>query len=158
MLAAVSICDANCACNCHFRRRLNASGILSKVFGYGYVQTVGCPLLGAQCNTESCKANAAPRISVQYFLPRWLLSRMIFILFTSSPSCSPELLLRVHRLVNRRTNKAFLALRSYHYRGRADLEIALRNGDCTPYDIDEDGNTLLTVRTTIEPIDPRGIC
>ena len=153
----VSICDANCACKCHIRRRLNAPGILSKVFGHGYVQAIGYPLLGARCNTDSCKAHAAPRISIQYFLPRWLISRMIYIWFTSSPSCSPELLLRVPRLVDRRANKAFLALRRYVH-GRGELEIAMRNGDCTPYDVDEHGDTLFTVRVSIEIFTPRGIC
>lgn len=144
----LNICDTDCICKCHVRRQLNAPGILSKVLGHGYIQTAGPSMLGTQCDTDSCKARAAPRLSVQYFLPKWLVSRMILMLFTSQPGCSPELLLRVPRVVDRRSNDAFLAIR---WGDAKDLKAAIRNGSCTPYDVDQNGDTLLTVSMAYKP-------
>ena len=142
----VNICDIRCACNCHAWRQLGAQGILSKAFGRGYVQTAGSPILGTPCDTKSCKAHAAPRISVQYYLPPWLASRMILMWFTSSSPCSPEFLLKVPRVVDHR-NAAFKAVR----RGNIEsLKFAIMNGECTPDDVDEDGETLFSVRISVK--------
>lgn len=142
----VSICAIGCACKCHVFRRFGASGTLSKIFGRGYIQTAGSFILGTQCDTESCRALTAPRISVQYLLPQWLASRMIFVWLTSSPPCGPELLLRVPRVVSH-SNAAFIAVA---LRDVESLKLALTNGDCTTYDVDQYGDNLLSVRTAIE--------
>lgn len=142
----VNICDLNCACSCHARRQLGAPGILSKVFGRGYIEIAGSPILRTRCDTELCRAHAAPRVSVRYHLPQWLASRMIFMWFTSSPPCSPEFLLRVP-CVREFDNAAFEAVR------RSDikrLKSAITVGDCTPYDVDEYGDTLLSVRIAVK--------
>ena len=148
----VNICDLNCACKCHVSRQLRAPEALSKAFGRGYVQTAGSPILGTPCDTKSCKAHAAPRISVKYILPPWLASRMILMWFTSSPPCGPELLLRFPRVIEFK-NAAFEAIRS---RNIEALKFAITNGDCTPCDVDESGNTLLSVRTAIKNPNSKG--
>lgn len=136
----VSICAIDCACKCHVSRRLGASGTLAKIFGRGCIQTAGSFILGIQCDTESCGALTAPRISVQYLLPQWLASRMIFVWLTSSPPCGPELLLRVPRVVSD-SNAAFGAVVNLDFES---LKLALTNGDCTSYDVDQYGDNLLT--------------
>ena len=68
-------------------------------------------------------------------------SRMIQMWFTSSPPCGPELLLRVSRILMD-DNSAIQAL---HNDDIEMLKVAITRGDCTPYDVDENGDTLLTV-------------
>ena len=104
----ISICDSSCACKCHVLRKFGNPGARSNFFGHGFIQTAGYAILGTQCDTESCIAHAAPRISIQYRLPKWLASRMILLWFISSPACSPELLLRVPRVAE--GHKAFRAV------------------------------------------------
>ena len=143
----VSMCHIDCACKCHTRRRLGAQGTLSKYLGRGYIQTAGYSILGAQCNIESCRARAAPCVSVRYVLPQWLASRMLLIWFTSCPPCDPELLLRVPR-VTQRSRAAFEAIDDGDVEA---LKLAILNGDCTPYDVDEEyGCNLFSVRMNVK--------
>lgn len=143
----ISLCNRYCVCKCHVRRQLGRSGIFSKLIGSGYIETAGPSIFGTQCDIELCRARAAPRVSVQYLLPQWLISRMIFMWFTSSPPHAPEFVLRVPRVIDYENNNAFTAVR----RGDlGSLRLAISNGDCTPYDIDAIGNTLLAVRINIK--------
>ena len=138
-----TICTANCACKCHRFRQIGPPRILANAFGYGYVKIAGSFFSKTQCDTVLCNALAAPRVSVQYRLPQWLTSRMIVMWLTSCPPYSPELLLRVPRVVDER-NAAF---------GAADvqsLKLAITRGDCTPDDVNEYGMTLLTVSTAMK--------
>ena len=143
----VPICTANCACKCHLFREIGPPRILSNVLGHGYVKTEGSFLRKTQCDTVLCKAHAAPRVSVQYRLPQWLASRMIFMWLTSCPRSGPEFLLRVPRVVDR-GNAAFRAVIS-------DVEtfkLAITKGDCTPYDVNEFGFTIFSVRTAMKTL------
>ncbi|KAF6219454.1 hypothetical protein HO133_003920 [Letharia lupina] len=136
----ISLCNKYCVCKCHLRRQLGPSGIFSKLIGSGYIETAGPSIFGTQCDIELCRARAAPRVSVQYRLPQWLISRMIFMWFTSSPPYAPEFVLRVPRVIDFWSTNAFQAV------GTGDLGLlksAITNGDCTPYDIDTSGRTLL---------------
>ena len=138
----VNICTSYCDCKCHIRTYVGALGIFSTFFGRGYIQTAGSLVRRTQCNVEACRARTAPHISVQYFLPQWLASRMILLWFTSSPSCAPELLLRIPRFVGR-DHAAFRAAKA---RDIDSLKHAIMNGDCTPDDVDEGGFNLFSVR------------
>ncbi|KAM0803804.1 ankyrin repeat-containing domain protein [Usnea florida] len=135
----VNICIARCACKCHRFRRIGPPRILSNVFGHGYVMTAGSFFRKTQCDSALCKAQAAPRVSVQYHLPQWLAARMIFMWLTSCPPCSPELLLRVPRVVDG-NNAAFRAV----FLDVESFKLAITKGDCRPDDVDEAGNTILT--------------
>ena len=145
-----TICTSYCACKCHRFRHIRPPRILSNIFGYGYVEAAGSFFWKTQCDTLLCKAHVAPRhVSVQYRLPQWLASRMIVMWFTSCPPCSPELLLRVPRVVDRR-NAAFEEIWL-----DSDLEswkVAIMKGDCTPYDVNDRGESLLTVRTSMKTL------
>lgn len=140
-LQQFSPCDASCVCKCHVYRRLGALGNLSSLFGQGFIQTAACPIPKFLCDTDLCRAQAAPFVYMQYCLPKWLASRMVLIWLAPTWAPSPELLLRVPRVVER-SNEAFRAIR---FGGVEDLKTAITTGDCTPYDVDEYGDTLLTV-------------
>ena len=145
-----AVCTAYCACKCHSFRRIRPPRILSNVLGHGYVETAGSFLRKTQCDTELCKAHAAPRVSVQYRLPQWLASRMIVMWLTSCPPCSPELILRVPRVVDgtNGTNTAFEAI----LWDVESLKVAITKGDCTPYDVNEYGHSLFSVRTAMKTL------
>ena len=142
----VAICTANCACKCHNFRQIESPRILSNILGHGYVETTGTFFRKTQCDTLICKAQAAPRVSVKYRLPQWLASRMIFMWLTSCPP-SPELLLRVPRIVDSR-NAAFQAI----YPDEESFKLAIMKGDCTPDDVNEYGENLLNVRAAMKTL------
>ena len=143
----VTICTTHCACKCHRFRVIEPPTILSYVFGYGYVKTAGSFFRKTRCDTLLCRAHAAPRVSVRYRLPQWLASRMIVMWLTSCPPCSPELLLRVPRVVdsgNAAFEKALSDVESF--------KLAITNRDCTPYYVNEDGLTIFNVRTAMKTL------
>ena len=142
----VRSCDVYCECKCHARRRLGVSGTFLKFFGHGYVEVAGFGLLGPKCDTKMCRADTTPYISVQYCLPQWLAYRMLFMWFTSSPPCGPELLLRVPRVLSDEN----LAIRAIYGNDVEKLKLAISRGDCTPYDVNEFGMSLLEVRVSPE--------
>ena len=142
----INTCDVYCPCQCHVRIRLGTSRNMSRILGSGYIQTAKRSALGTECDFELCRSHVAPRISVQYLLPQWLASRMIFMWFTSSPPCGPELLLRFPRVL--KYDNA--AIRAVSRNDIEELKIAIRRGDCTPYDVDEYGDSLLAVSVSLQ--------
>lgn len=72
---------------------------------------------------------------------------MIFMWFTSSPPYAPEFVLRVPRVIDSLNDIAFKAVLE---RNLDLLKSVITNGDCTPYDIDTLGRTLLAVRINIK--------
>lgn len=139
----ITICNTSCACKCHLRRQIGAPGIFFKVIGSGYIETAGPSLFGTHCDLELCRARAAPRISIQYCLPQWLITRMVLMWFTSCPPYAPEFVLRLPQVRDLWKTRAFKAIASQ------DLDLlraAFNDGDCTPYDVDVFGRTLLPVR------------
>ena len=67
--------------------------------------------------------------------------RMIFIRYTASSPSGPELLFKVGRVVSNDNDgrRAILDGNLHLFR------LAIANGSCTPYDIDENGGSLLEV-------------
>lgn len=143
----LSTCEVDCACRCHFPRHIGDPQTFTKLIGQGYIQMAGFSKFGTQCDHQSCKAHAMPRVSVQYCLPSWLASRMIFVWFNSSSSfSSPELLLRIPRVVGRKSS-IFQAVFSDSIQ---QLEAVITHRNCTPHDVDEYGFTLFAVRTILK--------
>ena len=142
----ISICNPYCKCKCHVKISIGAPSILSKVFGCGYVQIPGSIIFGNQCDTETCKAHVAPRVSMQYCLPQWLASRMVLMWITSSPMYGLELLIKIPRVLERH-NAAFAAVLA---NDPEKLETALRRGECRPYDVDKHGLNLFEVWSALE--------
>ena len=138
----VNICHTDCACKCHVLRKIGSRGIFSHLFGRGYIQTAGPAIFGTQCDFKSCRAHTSPRISVEYRLPQWLASRMILMWLTSSPSCSPELLLRIPRVLKWNS----VVTNAVERESPKLLKIAIARGDCRPDDVNEIGESLFSVR------------
>ena len=138
-----TICTAYCTCKCQSFQKIGPPRILSNVFGHGYVMITGSFFGKTQCDSLLCKAQAAPRIAVQYHLPQWLAARMILMWLTSCPPCSPELSLRVPRVLEDE-NAAFADVESFR--------LAVTKGDCTPYDVNQFGITIFTVRTAMKTL------
>ena len=64
------------------------------------------------------------------------------IRYTSSPLHAPEWLIKVPRLVERKDNPGIHAIQD------GDLptfKLLIANGECTPYDVYEDGESMLQV-------------
>ena len=149
-----SICNAYCNCQCHVQRSISVPSILSKIFGRGYVQKAGSMIFGNQCDTEMCRAQAAPRVSIQYYLPQWLACRMVLMWMTCSPLYGVELLIKTPRVLERHS-AAFAAVWADDSR---KLEVALRRGECTSYDVDHHGLNLFEVWSAFKMYNGEEIC
>lgn len=77
---------------------------------------------------------------------------MILGYFASSPNCSPELLLRVPRVIEGGSHRFYRLMAGES----EDLIAAITKGDYMPYDVDEFGRTLLCVRLAISNLIPEG--
>lgn len=128
-----NVCHYKCRCTCHSTRWKRLSGRLPRLLGCGYIMT-------NDCNILSCQRSFAPQTKIEYFLPTWLATRVFSLSFTSSPSHSPELLVRFPRLIER--DEGFQAIREGNI---GLLKSAMTSGDCTPFDINERGESLLDV-------------
>ena len=152
MAYTVAQCRSNCPCECHNTLFSWMSGPLAPIFGRARFQSTG-PLvpswIRASRHIRSCKASAVSHTQIIYFLPAWFAMKAIYIRYTSSPSHSPEWLIKIPRLVNKRNSRAFQSMIIGDFPG---FKSAIASGECTPYDVDEDGRSLISVSVLINPL------
>ena len=134
-------CPPTCSCSCHVLGETFVPHNLRHLFGRGTIKTRGRSLDIELCNERSCRRSTSRHVQVKYILPRWIAIRMLSILYTSSPTHSPEFLIRIPR---------FVPFQSQGFRavGEGDLErlkCLVASGECTPDDVDEWGDPLLFV-------------
>ena len=138
----VAHCILDCPCECHRKSFSWSTWSLARLFGRAYLESKGTSWVGTQHHIQSCKASATSQIRITYFVPRWFAMRMIYIRYTSSPLHGPEWLLKIPRLVDEYKNPGFEAVE----RGNLSMfRAAIASGECTPYDVSEDGLSLLSV-------------
>ena len=136
-----STCPNACTCSCHETWRINSPRNLRKLFGNSKIGGAGLPFFRGTCSIRSCRGKRNSSITINFFLPTMMASRMISLWFTSSPLYGPELLLRVPRVLGEDT-PAHRAIWS------GDLDTVKRSvfaGDIKPWDVDYKGRSLILV-------------
>lgn len=129
-------CRSFCCCSCHQVQQ-------GYVSGYGVFEISGFHFLnfGNSCDVVSCKGPIRLSIKVGICLPKWFARRMLSLWFTSTPLHGPELLLRVPRMVSN-DSPIIKALEEGNF---ASFKMLVADGQGSPYDVDQDGNSFLTV-------------
>ena len=145
----VSRCSLDCPCECHNSYFSWASGPLTRIFGRARFESTGPSWIRSAGHIRSCKASAVFRMQIIYFIPRWFAMKAIYIRYTSSPLHCPEWLIRVPRLVDSNNSPAF---RSISGEDLPAFKLAMASGECTPYDINEQGRSLLRVSVSVNPL------
>ena len=133
----VARCYSSCPCECHRTSYKWSNESLGRIFGRVYLENQGPSWFRAPRHIQSCNASAVSQTRVIYIIPTWLAMKAVYIRYKSSPLSGPECLIRTPRLVKSR-NDLFTVNLSY-------FRSAIANGECTPYDIDESGCSLLYV-------------
>ena len=138
----VKTCRLDCPCICHIYTYASIPQSLKRFLGWGRIETRSGSKSTSPCNDKACAGNFAQHVQIQYMMPTWLAMRMISMSFTSSPSHGPQLLFQFPRLLGKE-NRGLRAVKD----GDLDLlKLAIGSGECRPFDIDEDGESLLEVR------------
>lgn len=133
-------CRSSCLCECHRTYYSSSPWLLARFFGRAWIEKKDSAGVGASHHLKSCKASDVSQIQVIYFVPTWFAMKAYVIRYTSSPLHGPEWLIKTPRLVNRSENRGLLAIEN------GDLPMfrsSIANGECTPYDIYEDGHSML---------------
>ena len=134
-------CPSTCSCGCHMLGKTSIPYNLRYLFGRGSIKTKGPPMDTKLCNKSSCRRTASRHVYLEYILSSWIAIRMLSMLYTSSPTHSPEFLIRFPRLVSL-GNDGFQAV----WNGDLEqLRCLVACGECTPDDVDERGDSLLAV-------------
>ena len=139
-------CRLDCACECHRTYYSRSPRALARLYGRVWVERRASSWVGPSRHIQSCKASAVSQIRVLYFVPTWFAMKAYVIRYTSSPLRAPEWLIKTPRLVNPSENRGFLAILN------GDLPMfqsSIANGECTPYDIYQEGLSMLEVIITV---------
>lgn len=146
--SVIQSCRSICNCQCHNLSHLRSPGWLRSLVGACFVSYGVIPILGrASCNSARCKARTHSSAQIMYFFPTWFLSRVLFF------SVSMRLLIgqgaTIHIRVPRVIGKVH-RIYDYMYFGDVGMvQKALAVQEISPVDVDEDGVTLLMVRSNI---------
>lgn len=92
------LCREGCDCNCHKPMSISTPQMFRFIFGSIRMAATHIPL-PSRCHTPACARRAAPLLTVNILLPRWLISRMVSVVMRLSQAQGPELLLRVYRRI-----------------------------------------------------------
>ena len=141
-------CRSNCQCKCHDTYFSSSPGPLARFFGRIWVERKGSSWVEPSQHIPSCKASAVSQTRVIYFVPTWFAMKVYVIRYTSSPLHAPEWLIKVPRFVEQIQNSGYEAIFD------GDLPMfrsSIATGECTPYDVDEEGRSMLRVIIIVAP-------
>ena len=88
VLAKRKQCPSWCSCTCHSRRNLRSPGMLTALLGELNIYYSGR-------KEHLCSCSNSPLFNATYRFPQFLLGRYISVIYQSSKTTGPELLLRV---------------------------------------------------------------
>jgi hypothetical protein len=73
-------CELTCKCQCHKRSLIKMPKLLQPIFGALSVNYNSIPVLQPRpCNSTLCKSNSLTSVQLQYYFPKWLISRGIHV-------------------------------------------------------------------------------
>ena len=131
-----------CDCSCHDVQLSCTSLYLRDIVGLLRVRSGSRPL-SSNCGCRCALQLQRKEMRFDYFFPAWLGSRIITLLWTSSPQREGAIALRIMRHFHSDTI-LFRALRSDH---RVEtVKNLFANGKGSPFDVDPHGNLPLHVR------------
>ena len=141
-------CRASCPCVCHDTWYAHIPWKFSSIIGRGSALAKGPSLNGESCSWISCKRSRLQYVRICYTVPTWVAARMLYICFTSSPSHSPEFLMRLPHCVDNDNS----GLQAVLHGDLDKLKLAVSSGECRPTDYNELGTSLIQVCMACEAV------
>ena len=92
-------CSSDCKCSCHTQQNVQAYASLGNILGRLFLAYSGSSILRKPCNLSTCSQQNAKSIRLTYFFPRWFLNHVITTTFSTSRLGTPNLNLKVRRIV-----------------------------------------------------------
>ncbi len=141
-------CPRFCRCQCHIRTQLCTPYWMRSIIGSFFGSFIGYPFLGSRpCNYVRCQQTRTSSTRVLYVFPAWFAKRAIVASSTGNDLSGPgaSWTFRMPRL---RSSNA----RIWNYVANGSLSMvreAFEKGEASPYDVSNDGRTLLHVRVTL---------
>lgn len=74
-------CSQLCHCSCHITKTTRSRLFANKVLGHCFYGYTGRPLFRLDCDDENCSQRSAPKFSIMYSFPHWLIKQAIGICF-----------------------------------------------------------------------------
>ena len=88
-----------CKCRCHRLKYRSVPLIFTKAFGQSVIGATGHYPYEPTCEGLACRGSPRPRLSVCYYFPSWLLSRIILFASTRIPYGDPSFGLRIRNIL-----------------------------------------------------------
>ena len=134
-------CVAWCSCKCHIQQSLKTTPIINDIFGSLCVMVCGFPLLAKPCDQYACRRRSGPSFSVTYRSPPLLVQRVLSMSISLAGIRSPELRVKLPRVVDWTAPIWGPAIE-----GNADHARALFvRGEASPWDVNPIGGSVLHV-------------
>jgi ankyrin repeat protein len=83
-------CNPYCSCACHRTTRLSTPRSLQFLFGTLLVGYSSVPKLTAPCTSPKCSGKAEGFVSMSYYFPRWIVSRVVAAAIQFAEDRGPE--------------------------------------------------------------------
>jgi len=91
-------CAPDCECSCHLRRRYQTPKFMEKLVGQFFVGFSSLPLLSQSCTDARCTEKSPFSATVTYYLPIWLLRKMVSLVFITTSQGDPAACIKVRPL------------------------------------------------------------
>ncbi len=138
-------CPRFCRCRCHVHIQLSTPRWMKSILGSFFGSFMGCPLLLSQsCDYSRCRQSGSSSTEVRYIFPVWFVKRAIVFSTTwrDLSGLGASWTFRMPRVIDTRSDVWLLIERGSLSRLRECLE----RHKASPYDVVENGWTLLHVR------------
>jgi len=88
-------CAPECECTCHQRRRYRSPSFAQKVLGELFIGFSSLPLLSKPCSDGRCTQRSTFSATFTYYLPTFLLSKMISLILITTSQGDPAACIKV---------------------------------------------------------------
>lgn len=99
-IADQTSCWSDCACLCHRRSSFKSPAVLKKISGQLFLGYNGSLVFQQRCTVPTCRTKSAKSPQISYYFPKWFVQRAITISMTTTAFGTPNLNLKVRRVVS----------------------------------------------------------
>ena len=133
-------CNSGCICHCHKRAFFALAEPWRQTFGCLSIGYVGSSMLSQACTVNGCRSRERSSFTLNYLFPSWFLARGIHVSLRAGRALSLDMKIRLPHV--RHSSKIFRYIDTLNVRG---VQRLLSKREASPWDIDEDGWSLLRV-------------
>ena len=155
MSIAQNKCESFCKCQCHTRTTYSTPRWMKALIGSLYFGYTGTPLLSRRpCDYPLCCKSGAPSSEFTYQFPLWTVARVFRVSGRSNDltGVGASWTIKIPRVIP----SSSLVFRQIMHGSVEDLQTTFQNHLASPYDVDEDGRSLLRVCSRLAPTPQSG--